>query len=155
RRPEAFLARRLRPHWGRCLPHTFVSWLRNTASISETRSKCVEAPRYRGASNLYYYLSSSVGETSSANAPRTRPARPSEPWVYRLSVVDALSCPITRCTSLTGTPEDTSQVAYECRRSWKRSPPAAWLVICATASRSVVNSFDHSTPARSSQAARY
>jgi hypothetical protein len=44
--------------------------------------------------------------------------------VYRFSVTDAFEWPMTLATSLTGTPDDTSHVAYECRKSWKRSPPA-------------------------------
>jgi predicted helicase len=33
---------------------------------------------------------------------------------------------MTRCTMFGGTPSSTSQVAYEWRRSWKRSPPACF-----------------------------
>ena len=53
------------------------------------------------------------------------------------SVVDVCSCPITFRTTLTGTPSVTSQVAYECRRSWNRRPPPASFATWSTASRSV------------------
>src|SRR5438270_9414613 len=50
----------------------------------------------------------------------------------------------------TGTLSDTSR----CLGSWYRKPPAAWLATCVTASRSVVNSVDHSMPSASRQTAR-
>jgi hypothetical protein len=50
---------------------------------------------------------------------------PSVRRVYRSSVVDERSCPITCWTMFTGTPSSTSHVAQERRSPWKTSPPAA------------------------------
>ncbi|SCL16859.1 hypothetical protein GA0074694_1796 [Micromonospora inyonensis] len=56
---------------------------------------------------------------------------------------------------LIGTPSVTSHVAYECRRSWKRSPPYAAAATWATAAASLGNSAWCSAPARSGHCATH
>ena len=72
-----------------------------------------------------------------SKSPPDPSSRSGERCVYRFSVVEAFSWPITVTTSLTGTPRDTSQVAYECgdRGTAAHREPAH--ATSATASRSV------------------
>src|SRR4051794_38020092 len=87
-----------------------------------TKESAGQGPSTEGPSPSHERSSSAGGSEKAAKDRSTRPSRSLVECVYRSSVVDVCSCPITFATSLSGTPSETSHVAYECRKSWNRSP---------------------------------